>query len=183
MWELGAWSFASAMSLTIESHRARNPRLLLFHGIVAGLMLVLVGGMAFQQLFRTLKYSERERLQNQRRVVVPGPRGRILDRDGNVLVDNRARFSVVLNLADLRAEFRNEFKVVKANYGNLPAAERPDGDQLARIARASVTQRYLDKINFILNRHETVRTDDLNRHVNQTLLLPYLLLDDLAPEE
>ena len=44
------------------------------------------------------------RLQNQRRVVVPGPRGRILDRDGNVLVDNRARFSVVLNLAELRGE-------------------------------------------------------------------------------
>ena len=171
------------MSRTIETHSARNPRLLLFHGIVAGLMLVLVSGMAFQQLFRTFKYSERERLQNQRRVVVPGPRGRILDRDGNVLVDNRARFSVVLNLAELRAEFRNAFKDVKANYAKLPAAEHPDSDQFSRIARASVAQRYLDKINFVLNRHETVRSDDLNRHVNQSLLLPYTLLDDLAPEE
>jgi len=171
------------VSRTIETHRARNPRLLLFYGIVAGLVAVLVTGMAYRQLFRSGLYSERERLQNQRRVVVPGPRGRIIDRDGNVLVDNRARFSVVLNLAELRAEFRAEYKTVKANYSKLAAGERPDADQLTRIARASVAQRYLDKINFILNRHEAVRTDDLNRHVNQTLLLPYVLLDDLAPEE
>lgn len=173
------------MSRTIETHRARNPRLFLFHGVVAALLIVLVSGMAHRQLFKTGLYSERERLQNQRRVIVPGPRGRILDRDGNVLVDNRARFSVVLNLAEphIRAEFRAEYKVVRANYRQLPAAERPNGDQLERIARAAVAQRYLDKINFILERHETVRTADLNRHVNQTLLLPYVLLDDLAPEE
>lgn len=171
------------MSRTIETHSARNPRLFLFHGIVAGLLIVLTGGMAYRQLFRSGLYSERERLQNQRRVIVPGPRGNIYDRDGNVLVGNRARFSVVLNLAELRGEFRDEFKKVKANYSSLATGERPDGDQLARIARASVAQHYLDKINFILNRHETVRTADLNRHINQTLLLPYVLLDDLAPEE
>lgn len=171
------------MSRTIETHSARNPRLLLFHGIVVLLLAVLVGGMVYRQLFKTVLYSERERLQNQRRVVVPGPRGRILDRDGNVLVDNRARFSVVLNLAELRSEFRAEYRKVERNYGGLDRAERPNAEQLSRIARAAVAQRYLDKINFILNRTETVRTADLNRHVNQTLLLPYVLLDDLAPEE
>jgi penicillin-binding protein 2 len=46
-----------------------------------------------------------------------------------------------------------------------------------------VAQRYLDQLNFILNRNESVRITELNRHVNQTLLLPYVLLDDLAPEE
>lgn len=171
------------MSRTIETHRARNPRLLLFHGIVIVLLAVLVGGMVYRQLLQTVLYSDRERQQNQRRVVVPGPRGRILDRDGNVLVDNRARFAVVLNLAELRSEFRAEYKKVARNYNSLDRTERPNSDQLSRIARAAVAQRYLDKINFILNRQETVRTADLNRHVNQTLLLPYVLLDDLAPEE
>lgn len=183
MLALGAWSFLFRMSRTIETHRARNPRLFLFHGIVAGLLAVLASGMAYRQLFKSGLYSERERLQNQRRVVVPGPRGNIYDRNGNLLVENRARFSVVLNLAELRAEFKDEYKKVKANYSKLADDERPDGDQLARIARASVAQRYLDQINFILNRHETVRTADLNQHVNQTLLLPYVLLDNLAPEE
>ncbi len=171
------------MSRTIETHRARNPRLFVFHAIVAGLMIVLVGGMVYRQLLQTVRYSERERQQNQRRVVVPGPRGRLYDRDGQVLVDNRARFAVVLNLAELRSEFKAEYTKVKGNYRTLDATERPNADQLARIARAAVAQRYLDRINFILNRRETVRTADLNRHVNQTLLLPYVLLDDLAPEE
>ena len=171
------------MSRLIETHRARNPRLFLFHGVVVGLLMVLTTGMAYRQLFKTSLYNERERLQNQRRVIVPGPRGNIYDRDGNVLVGNRARFSVVLNLAELRSEFKAEYRKVDANYAKLERAERPNTDQLARIARAAVAQRYLDKINFILNRHETVRTADLNRHVNQTLLLPYVLLDDLAPEE
>ena len=171
------------MSRLIETHRARNPRLFLFHGVVVGLLVVLTTGMAYRQLFKTGLYNERERLQNQRRVIVPGPRGNLFDRDGQVLVGNRARFSVVLNLAELRSEFKAEYKKVAANYAKLDRTERPNADQLARIARAAVAQHYLDKINFILNRHETVRTADLNRHVNQTLLLPYVLLDDLAPEE
>ena len=55
------------MSRLIETHSARNPRLLLFHGVVAGLLVLLVSGLAYRQLFKTGLYSERERLQNQRR--------------------------------------------------------------------------------------------------------------------
>jgi penicillin-binding protein 2 len=171
------------MSRLIETHSARNPRLLLFHGVVAGLVLTLVGGLAYRQLLKTGLYNERERLQNQRRVIVPGPRGNIYDRDGQVLVGNRPRFSVVLNLAELRGEFKSEFRKVDANYAKADAADRPNENQLARIARSSVVQRYLDKVNFILGRNEQVRPVELNRHFNQTLLLPYVLLDDLAPEE
>ncbi len=171
------------MSKLIETHRARNPRLLFFHGIVAGIVVILVGALAYRQLFKTGLYNERERLQNQRRVVVPGPRGNLYDRDGRVLVGNRPRFSVVLNLAELRAEFRAEYRRIQRNYSALARPDQPSYDQLERIARASVAQVYLDKINFILGRNEQVRPGELNRHVTQTLLLPFVLLDDLAPEE
>lgn len=171
------------MSRLIESRTARNPRLVFFHGLLVALTAVVVLGLAYRQLFRTHLYSERERLQSLRRVVVPGPRGNIYDREGRVLVGNRPRFSVVLGLAELRGEFRSEYQVVKANYAKLPHSERPDPDQMARIARAAVAQRYLDQINFILNRSEVVRSADLTRHINQSLLLPYVLLDDLTPEE
>lgn len=171
------------MSRLIETHSARNPRLLLFHGIIGALLLVLTGGMVYRQLLTTALYSERERIQNLRRVIVPGPRGNIYDRDGNILVGNRPRFSVVLNLAELRLEFRNEYKLIDKNYAQLPAADRPNSDQKARIARASVAQRYLDQVNAILGRRELVNSKTLNRHISQSLLLPYVLLDDLAPEE
>lgn len=180
---LGPWSFSPAVSRLIETHSARNPRLLLFHGLLALMILVLVSGLVYRQLIKTTLYSERVRIQSLRRVVVPGPRGNIFDRDGQVLVGNRPRFSVILNLAELRNEFFLERKKIAANYGGLPKEERPDFDQLERIARISVAQHYLDRVGAIIGRHETVKASELNRHYKQTLLLPYVLLDDLAPEE
>lgn len=171
------------MSRLIETHSARNPRLMLFHGIIGVLIAVLIAGMIYRQLFTSTIYSERERLQNLRRVIVPGPRGNLYDREGQLLVGNRPRFSVVLSLAELRTEFRNAYKTVSNNYVHLPSDERPNSDQKSRIARASVAQQYLDKVNYILGRHEKVNSNNLNRHINQSLLLPYVLLDDLAPAE
>lgn len=171
------------MARTIETHSARNPRLMFFHGALVLGVAVLVGGLAYRQLFRSVLYSERERLQNQRRVIAPGPRGNILDREGRVLVGNRPRFSVVLYLAELRGELRAEYIRVIRNYRDYPKGERPTPDQLERIARISVAQRYLDRVNFILGRDEKVRPADLDRHFSQTLLLPYVLLDDLTPAE
>ncbi len=168
---------------TIESYSARNPRLLVFYALIAAMLLTLISGMAYRQLFTSGLYSERERLQNQRRVIVPGPRGTIYDRNGKVLVGNRARFSVVLNLAELRPEFRAEFSKVLRAYRGQPREDRPTGEQLERIARNAVAQRYLDQINSVLARDERVQSGSLNRHFAQTLLLPYILLDDLAPDE
>jgi penicillin-binding protein 2 len=171
------------VSRSIETYTNRNPRLMVFHGIVLALIAVLIGGMAFRQLFTTAIYSERERLQNQRRVIAPAPRGNIYDRHGEVIVGNRPRFSVVLDLANLRGEFRAEYKKVKGNYASLDAADRPNTAQLAQLARAAVAQRYLDQVNKILKRDEKVNSKELNRHIESQLLLPYVLLDDLAPEE
>src|SRR4051812_14780594 len=104
------------MFQTVETHSAHNPRILAFHGVIAALVLVLGSGVAYRQLIRSGLYNERERLQNQRRIIVPGPRGNILDRNGEVLVGNRPRFSVVLNLADLRGELRSEYLRISRNY-------------------------------------------------------------------
>ncbi len=171
------------MTKTVESHSARNPRLFSFYGALAAAVLVLGSGLIYRQLFHTELYSERERLQNQRRIIIPGPRGNILDRENRILVGNRPRFSVVLNLAELRGELRAESSRIVRNYRDYDKADKLTPDQLERIARVSVAQRYLDKVNFILGRQEAVRRDDLNRHFSQSLLLPYVLLDDLSPEE
>ena len=171
------------MSRLIETHSARNPRLLLFHGLLALMILVLVGGLVYRQLIKTTHYSEQERVQNLRRVVVPGPRGNIYDRDGQVLVGNRPRFSVILNLGELRNEFFLERKKIAANFSSLDKDDRPSFNQLENIARLNVAQRYLDRVGAIIGRHETVNQAELNRHYSQTRLLPFVMLDDLAPEE
>lgn len=171
------------MSRLIERRTHRNPRLLVFYGAVIAMMVVLSSGLAYRQLLTSGKYAESARTQSLRRVVSPGPRGLIHDREGRLLVGNRPRFAVTLDLAELRSEFRAEQKAIARNYESLPADDRPNYDQRLRLARSSVAQRYLDQVNFILGRAEKVRPANLNRHINQTLLLPYVLIDDLAPEE
>ena len=167
----------------VESRKSYDPRLLLFYAILGAMLLVLVAGLAFRQLLRTDEYVEREKVQNQRRVLIPGPRGNITDREGRVLVGNRARFSAVLHLAELRSEFRRELIQIVRNYREMDREIRPSARQLESLARSSVAQRYLDKINRILGRTDRVDPDALDRHIGQELLLPYILVDDLSPTE
>ena len=173
----------------IETYKPQRPRLLLFHFLIGGMVLVLASGLAYRQLLRSGAYGERERLQNQRRVLVPGPRGNIYDRHGRLLVGNRSRFAVTLYLDELRREFRTEYIETVRHYreseaeGDIARSDRPSPGQLEQIARAHVVQRYLDQINRLLGRNEKVDLRELNRHFQQQLLLPYILLDDLKPEE
>ena len=173
----------------IETYRPQHTRLLLFQALIAAMLLVLVGGLAYRQIIQFGNYGERERLQNQRRVLVPGPRGNVYDRDNRLLVGNRSRFAVTLFLDELRREFRREYIEVVRRYresetsGEIMRSDRPSPAQFEQIARAQVVQRYLNQINRLLGRDEKVDMRELNRHFQQQLLLPYILLDDLKPEE
>ncbi|MBI5690819.1 MAG: peptidoglycan glycosyltransferase [Verrucomicrobia bacterium] len=170
----------------VDHHKGYDPRIVFFYFVLAILLLTLAGGLAYQQLFKVGEHANAERVQNQRRIVYPGPRGNIYDRHHRLLVGNRPRFSVRLLLDALRPEIRAEEIRIRRNYRNLDdvdAADLPSAAQRVQIARASVVQRYLDEVNRILGRQERVDTRDLERHFARELLLPYTLLDDLAPAE
>ncbi|HUR57688.1 MAG TPA: penicillin-binding transpeptidase domain-containing protein [Opitutaceae bacterium] len=170
----------------LESHKGYDPRLIFFYFLLAGLLLTLVIALGYQQLTKTGDYKDAERQQNQRRIVVPGPRGNIYDRNHKLLVGNHPRFSVRLLLDTLRPEIRNEQLRIKKNYRALEETEVPNlptYDQLVQIARVSVVQKYLDQVNAILGRFEKVDVPALQAHFRRELLLPYTLLDDLKPGE
>lgn len=167
----------------VESHRGRDPRLWLFYGVAALLLLVLAAGLAYQQLLNTDLHRERETIQSQRRVVVPGPRGNLYDRDGRLLVGNRPRFAVTLNLDELRSEFRKEYLRIRANYRESGDKDLPSSRQLERIARVSVVQGYLNVVNRVLGARHQADADALERHYRQARILPYLLLEDIAPAD
>ncbi len=169
------------MNQLLESHKNYNPRLRLFYAVVAALVLVLLCGLAYRQLISGSVYSDREEIQNLRRILVPGPRGNIYDRNDNLLVGNRPRFAAVVYLAELRTEFRSEFAQLRRPY--IDRGLSTDGVPLPSMARAAVVQRYLDEINEILGRNETVDSVKLERHLRQELILPYFLINDLQPEE
>jgi penicillin-binding protein 2 len=166
----------------VESHRGYDLRLWLFYGLLALMLTVLAGGLAHQQLGRAEQHRERETVQSQRRVVVPGPRGNLFDRDGRLLVGNRPRFAVTLNLDELRTEFRREYLRVRRNYRETGDKDLPTAAQLERLARVSVVQGYLQTVNRILGGRERVDAQALERHYRQARILPFILLEDIAPE-
>jgi len=165
----------------VESKIGFDPRLVAFYGIVGVLLLVLTGGLAYQQIIKGAIHHEEERQQNERRVIVPGPRGNIFDRNGRLLVGNRPRFAVVLYLDELRGDFRNEFVRVRNNYRLDGGQDMPTSAQLERLAHVSVVQKYMDQINEFLGRSGTVDGAGLQRHLERQLLLPYTLVDYLKP--
>jgi penicillin-binding protein 2 len=167
----------------VESHKSYQPRVVFFYLVIVVLLLTLAGGLAYQQLFKRDRHRDTERVQNQRRILVPGPRGNIYDRQGRLLVGNRPRFAVVLYLDELRPEFRREFIRIRKNYRETDDKDLPTATQMEQIARATVVQRYLDQVNDILHRAATVDRGDLMRHFARQLLLPYTLIDDLEPDD
>lgn len=170
-------------STVLETHRGYDARLRLFYFLIALAVIFLTGGLAYRQLFRRGAYAEQEKVQSQRRIVVPAPRGNIYDRNGRLLVGNRPRYGVVLYLDQLRPEFHREFLNIRRNYRETNDKDIPNAGQLEQIARYTVVQRYLDQIDTIIGRETHVNADELKQHYHQQLLLPYPLLEDLSSEE
>jgi penicillin-binding protein 2 len=167
----------------VEYHAAIRTRILLFYVFVAGLVLVLFCGLAYRQLFSVEAFQERERLQNQRRILNPGPRGEIFDREGRVLVANRPRFSAVLNFSEyaLRKELRET--EIRLRRDIRDGQIEDPGERTDRHARALVVQKYLTECSRILGRPLTIERKKLERHFNEQPLLPFSLINDLSQEE
>ena len=164
-----------------EIHSSYNPRLAFFLLVFVSMFLFLGVGLAWRQLIQGKEYSVREKHQSQRRILQPGARGNILDRNGKLLVGNRPRFSAVVHLNELRSEFREEY--IKQVRQMRDAGQSRSRYTLQREARAFVIQRYLDQLNVLLGHAKTVDSRELERHFSARLLLPFPLMKDLTLQE
>lgn len=163
--------------------------------------LYVIGGLAFRQLIQSSDLKEQSDTQSRRVVLRPPARGRIYDRNGFPLVDNRARWSVKADLAALQKEFRTE-------YLRLVAAEKArdavaiDREKIMEDARVRVLQGWLNKVWFVIdetNRNSAkgrkalakltpvtapaerqVNIEELRRHLRERRALPFTLVNDLA---
>ena len=72
------------------------------------LLLILATTLGYRQLYQASEYRELERKQTHRRILRPGPRGDVFDRDGRLLIGNRAHYSAVIRLEMLREEIQLE---------------------------------------------------------------------------
>jgi penicillin-binding protein 2 len=176
-------NLADGSGRLVETRQGYDPRVVFFYFAIGGLLAILATGLAYQQLIKTGDYYRRERQQNERRIILPGPRGNIYDRYGRLLVGNRPRYSVVLYLDELQSEFRREFIRIHQNYRRTGDPDQPSAAQMEQIAQVTVVQQYLDRVDAILHRRDQVDVPALKRQFARQLLLPYTLVADLTPEE
>jgi penicillin-binding protein 2 len=103
------------------------------YGAVA-VFLILVSGFWRLQVQNPQFYDERAQANSIKSVPIPGPRGRILDRDGRVIVDNHSSFSLILAREQAKDEHLR------------PIAQGLDldfNDLYARVARMRKQPKYL----------------------------------------
>ena len=99
--------------IVFDQLRKNDPQLQLLTVVVLVGFLVLVTGLWWVQIVRAGEYQSHLEAQTYRTVRLPALRGKILDRNGRVLADNRATYNVCLYLEDLSGAFQDEFKRIR----------------------------------------------------------------------
>ena len=95
--------------LVVDELRKNDAQLrLLAMGLAAGLA-VLLTGLWWVQVVSAREYQGAQETQAYRTVRVPAMRGKILDREGRTLAENRARYNLSLYLDNLSKQFQNAY--------------------------------------------------------------------------
>ena len=87
-----------------KGFHSENRRFHFFRITYSILFLILMIFLIHLQLFEKEKFEDKERIQGQRRILRPGARGDVLDRNGKILIANKAQFSAVIHLDALKSE-------------------------------------------------------------------------------
>ncbi len=91
-------------------------------GIVATIFAVLIFRLWYLQLFQGAKFREFSQENHLRTIVIPAPRGMILDRKGRILADNRPSFDLYIipeDIDDQREVLRRIGKILKVKPQEL----------------------------------------------------------------
>jgi penicillin-binding protein 2 len=104
-----------------NDNRLPQARLAIASYIIVGMIGVLLLGFWKLQVIDSDKYSTLAERNRVREIPIIAPRGRMLDRDGRVLVDNRPSFSVLL-LRDDMAQVERHLGAISDGLG-IPRAD------------------------------------------------------------
>lgn len=155
-------------------------------GVITG-MLVLFGGLWWVQIVSAKRYETNLKSQSFRSVRVPALRGKIMDRNGVSLAENRPRFDVNIYLEDLRDEFTYAYtNHVKPEFLRQHPGVKLNGEAVAglgREARYRVISNIVAQITTKLQDPQILDPDRFARHYYQTPYIPFPVLQNLTPKQ
>lgn len=178
---------------------------LLFIAILTGLA-VLAGGLWWVQVVNGREYQTRLESQSFRSVRVAAPRGRILDRNGVELANNRPSYDVSFYLEEMRKPFNAEFDArlkfatnalriqreakVKSLGRTLTKDEaRPfrlsldQKDEISRQSRLSVANNFTARLAQQLQVPLTLDVKKFTNHYYKSRSQPFTVMTDLQPQQ
>jgi penicillin-binding protein 2 len=188
--------------LIFDELKKNDPHLRLLAVALAGGLLVLLAGLWWVQVVSARKYESHLETQSYRTVRIPAVRGKILDRNGRVLAENRPRYNLGLYLDDLRKPFdaayghalaqaragqRQRIAAEEKKLGrSLTRAERKQfvltPDQLKQLheqSRFRVAASVVEQVGQRLGQRLTLDAAAFDRHYETRLALPYPVLPNL----
>ncbi len=172
----------------------REDRRLRVIAIIMGTgLFVLLAGLWFVQIVCASHFESHSRRQSLKRVGMPAIRGKILDRNGRVLADNRPHYNAILYLEDLQGRFGEAYtRLSKAYGGQHPLAVQANG----RVRLTAETSRNLQleadcqvvsnityQVDASLQEHGILNTNAFLRHYTNHPYVPFQIVPDLTPKQ
>jgi penicillin-binding protein 2 len=189
-----------------QLHKA-DRHLRLVSWLIAAGLCVLLGGLWWVQVVRSQQFAEDQFNQSYRTVRVPAPRGKIMDRNGVVLAENRPVYSVSLYLGDpsWRKSVLAHYKAAKDAARRAGAKQRPPSTMekvlswfgyepslvqlrrlsrdeegaLGRAARYTVTSNIVAQLGEVLGQRLMLDATNFHKHYQSSLVLPLPILSGL----
>ena len=190
--------------LIFDELKKNDPQLRLVATVVVAGLGILLAGLWWVQVVSAHEYQSHLETQAYRTVRIPAIRGKILDREGRVLAENRPRFNLSLYLDDLRKPFDAAYNQLyrQAREGRqraLAAQEiklnrsltKPERkafalttaelQQLRAQARWSVANNLVTQVGQQLGQPLALDTTKFERAYQTRLALPFTILPNLDP--
>ncbi|HUD49480.1 MAG TPA: penicillin-binding transpeptidase domain-containing protein [Candidatus Baltobacteraceae bacterium] len=160
---------------------------------VAAGMLILLAGLWFVQIVCAKRFQNNLIRQSYRTVHTPAIRGKILDRNGQVLAEDQPRYNAILYLEDLQDQFTAQNRRLTRLYTNehpeavtargrinlSPAMRR----SLQLAADCDVVSNITYCVSTSLKEPRVLNTNGFLRHYNDYPYVPFQIVPDLAPRQ
>lgn len=161
---------------SIDPLKESDQRMRFFAVVLVLGFLTLAAGLWHVQVISFKKYERYREVQSYRTVREPAIRGKIFDRNGLVLADNRPNYEVVLYLEELRPLFQRTFSEARERHGSLSRSRRVE---LERLSRFSVVSNIWAQVTTLVNRPMTLTRRDFERHWGNKRYVPLSIVQKL----
>lgn len=124
-----------------DSTKAATAKIAIFQYVVVALFIFLISAFWALQVQNPDLYSEAAERNRIKSTPILAPRGKILDRDGRVIVDNKASYSLLLNRDQLKSEHLPAIAdALKLDYNDLAEKVRRMGTRPQMVIKDELTR-------------------------------------------